>query len=125
VTPGNNTYGSYAEVISDSSVTSDAFGILININSVSVGSSARDAILTIGIDPAGGTTYTDFISDLLCSCAPTYVRGSSGAWYYFPVFIKAGTSIAAKGSVNNSTVGTMHVNVQLMCKPTRPELVRT
>src|SRR5687767_5995180 len=57
VTPGNNTYGSYASVIAGASVTDDAYGIEICFNSGYVDSTARDGIATIGFDPAGGTSF--------------------------------------------------------------------
>ena len=122
VTPGNNTYGSYAALISGASVTDDAHGILININSVSTSTAAKDCIVTIGIDPAGGASYTAFIEHLLCSCAGAYASaqcGAGGVNYYFPVRVPSGSSIAAKASVNNATVGTVRVAVTLY-RTTRP-----
>ena len=129
VTPGTNTYGSYASVLAGASVTQDVYGILINLNSFATSASARDALVKIGLDASGGSSFTDFISHLLASCASTYLgsgitTGMGGVWYYFPVFIKAGTSIGACASVNNGTVGTGRVAVTLMCQPSRPDLIR-
>lgn len=134
ITPGNNAYGSYASVIAGASVTHDAYGILININSNSVAATIRDALVTIGFDPAGGTSFGGLggvtgreINHLLASCAPTYtlaVPGVGGISYFFPLKIPAGTSIGAKASVNNATVGTLRVSCKLFCKPSAPELVR-
>lgn len=45
--------------------------------------------------------------------------------YTFPLFIQSGTSIAAKASVNNVTVGTVKCVVNLRTLPTQPTLVRT
>jgi hypothetical protein len=58
VTPGNNTYGSYVQMMTAAQVTSDAFAIAINVNSNAVSAAARDALLKVGFDPAGGTSYT-------------------------------------------------------------------
>lgn len=115
IAPGNNTYGSYTEILSDASVTKDCYGILININSIGVIGTAKDSLTTIGIDTSGGTSYSDFISHLGCSNAGTYLQG--GHYYYFPVFIPAGTAIAAKGSTNNATVGTQNIAVWLFGAP--------
>lgn len=126
VTPGNNTYGAYAQVLSGASVTDDIYGIKININSMAVSGSARDAIATVGLDPAGGTSYTDTIIDLLCGAAGTITGvGCGGVWYDFPLFIKKNTSIAIKASVNNATVGTCNAFVQLRGAPTGPIIPRT
>lgn len=119
ITPGNNTYGSYTEILSDTNVTRDCYGILININSIATVAAAKDCLCTIGIDTSGGTSYVDFISHLLCSCATTY--DTAGVYYYFPVFIPAGTAIAAKMSVNNATVGTGRVAIWLFGAPSNPE----
>lgn len=129
ITPGNNTYGTYGQLIAGASVTDDVYGIWVNVHGNNVSAAARDSLVTIGIDPAGGTSYTDWISDLLVSCASTCGGSSTGftgggASFYFPVFLKSGASIAAKGSVNNATVGTMRVAVQLFCKPARSDIVQ-
>lgn len=123
VTPGNNTYGSYVQVLSATS--DETFLCRITLNSWSVSAAARDALVTIGIDPAGGTSYTDFIVDLAASCAPTYIQVVPGPVVYeFPVRIPAGATLAAKGSVNNATVGTGRVAITLFGRPSRPELVK-
>src|SRR3990167_11411361 len=122
ITPAQNAYGSYTEILSDTDVTKDCYGILINVNSIFVATKAKDSLTTIGIDTAGGTSYVDFIPNLLTSCAGDY-GAKGGIWYYFPVFIPAGSALAAKGSVNNATVGTQRVAVWLYGAPTHPESV--
>lgn len=125
ITPGNNTYPAYAEIMSDTLVTADAYLIDICFNSSAVSTQNRDTIVTIGFDFAGGTTYTDMeINHLLASCAQVLGGGATGIWYRFPIRIPAGTSIAAKASVNNATVGNISVYCILYGKPSRPELVR-
>lgn len=122
ITPGNNTMGSYTQLLAGASVTQDVFGILIQINSNAVAAAARDTLVTIGVDPAGGTSYTDTIQNLLGSCAAPNTFG--GINYYFPLWIRAGSSIAAKASVNNATVGTLRVYTQVLGQPTNPEAIK-
>ena len=119
ITPGNNTYGSYTQVLSGANVAKDVFGILINFNSNASSATARDTIVTIGVDPAGGTSYTDYIPDLLASSAAgaIAIAGGSGIHYFFPMWIKAGSTVAAKASVNNATVGTLRVRMQIFGLP--------
>lgn len=114
ITPAQNAYGSYTEILSDTLVTKDCFGIYIWITGISQTGQATDSLCTIGIDPTGGTSYTDLIPHLLCSCASSNI----GVWYYFPIYIPAGSAIAAKGSINNATVGTQTVAVWLWGDPT-------
>lgn len=124
VTPGNNTYGSYAQLMSGAAVTDDAFGIWITVAAIASSGVAKDGLAKIGIDPAGGTSYVDTIVDLAVSSAVP-LTGSSGIQYYFPLKIKAGSSIAIACSVSTATVGTANAFCRLFCRPSRPELVRT
>lgn len=117
VTPGNNTYGSYAQVIAGSSVTDDAYGIWINVNANAVSGAARNSIAKLGLDQAGGTSYTDTILDLGCACAGDINAAGGGISYYFPLLIKSGTSVGIAVSVNNATVGTCKSYCRLFCKP--------
>ncbi len=121
LTPGNNSKGSYVSLIS--SATNDVYGVLININSGATSAAGRDIIVDIGVDPAGGTSYTVLIPDLLGSCASTYGLGG-GISYYFPIWIKAGSQIAARASVNNATVGTVRVVATVFGKPRDPNRVK-
>jgi hypothetical protein len=122
VTPGNNTYGTYAELIDGALVTDDVWAVRIQVNSNTVSGAARDTLLTIGIDPTAGTSYTDHISHLLVSDANTYTSDHGGVWYDFPFRIPAGSSIAAKASVNNATVGTLRCWMQLYGRPESSEV---
>jgi len=125
ITPGNNTYGTYAQIIAGSAVTDDVWGLWININGNAVSGVARDSIAKIGVDPTGGTSYTDMIVDLACSCAGAIsALQGGGIWYYFPLSIKAGSSIGCAVSVNNATVGTCNALCQLFCRPRGPIMPR-
>lgn len=122
ITPAQNTMGSYTQLLSGASVANDVFGIYVMINSNAVSAAARDTLVTVGVDPAGGTSYTDTINNLMGSCAGAATLG--GVWYYFPLWIRAGSSIAAKASVNNATVGTLRVYTQVFGLPTNPEAIK-
>lgn len=124
LTPGNNTYGSYTQLLAGASVSQDCYGILINVNSGAVSAAARDILVTLGIDAAGGTSYTDWIKHLIASCCSPMGTMAGGMWYYFPLYIKAGTSIAAKASVNNATVGTLRCNIWVFGAPDNPHNLR-
>lgn len=120
VTASNGSYGSYATVLSGGSNTDDSYGILLHFNSIA-NSLLLPAFVKIGLDAAGGTSFTDFIVDLLATDAGAY---PTGVWYFFPVFIKAGTTIGAAADVGNGTPGTVLVSCTLLCQPRRPGLVR-
>lgn len=119
-----NAYSSYVQLISGASVTEDVWAILINVNSVGISGVARDMIATVGVDPAGGTTYTDTINHLLVSCAAPYNIGSGGVWYCFPLAIAAGSSIGIKVSQNSTNGTAVRANCRLFGRPVHPESTR-
>lgn len=125
ITPGNNTYGSYTQLLAGASVTDDVYELWLNFNAVAVSGVARDCLAQVGVDPSGGSSYNVIVPDLLVSCAGAMSGvGLGGIWYRFRLFIKAGSSIAVAMSVNNATVGTGSAFCKLFCKPSHPELIR-
>lgn len=111
VTPGNNTLGSYASVLS--AVAREVMFISININSNDVSTAARDSLVTIAIDPSGGASFNRVVIPTLaapsaCALGPGLSSSTGcGVWYHFPLRIPVGASIGAAASVNNATVGTL------------------
>ncbi len=127
ITPAQNSFPTYAQIMAAAAVTEDCYGVEIIINDGDGVGTARDILVNIGIDPAGGTSYTTRIPALLGSAAGDLSlaqAGGGGHNYYFPLFIKAGSSIAAQASVNNATLGNVRVFLKLYCKPTKPHLLR-
>lgn len=124
ITPGaSNVKGSYATVLSGATVAFDVCGMLINFNSNSTAATARDTTVDIGVDPAGGTSFTVLAPDLLASCASTLALGP-GVNYYFPIWAKAGSSIGARAAVNNATAGTLRCVITVFGKPRDPKQAR-
>lgn len=129
VTPGNLTYGAFAQVLAATS--DDSCEVEIGINTVGVAAVARDCLVTIGWDPAGGTNYgvaaQTSINDLLGSCASAYLAGTGGVGggvvYRFPLRIPAGSTIAAKAMVNSATLTAINVWIKLRCRPSRPQAI--
>lgn len=124
VTPGNNSMGSWAEIVDGALITSDVFGIEVNFNSNAVSAAARNTLCDIGVDPTAGTSYSTIIPYLLATSAAPRNVGQGGIWYFFPLFIPAGSSIACRASVDNATVGTLRVAIRLYGRPRFPDAVR-
>lgn len=119
VTAGTvNAYGSYTSLIAGSSVTEDCYWIHVVVHSGAASASARNAILNLALDPAGGTSFADFLADLVIGDSPAPTAPGLKS-YVFPYFIKAGSSIGAriKSSVASST---LRVSVRLYGQPTNP-----
>lgn len=118
VTPAQNAYGSYVQLFSGAAVTDDVYEIWITINNVAVSTVARDCVVSVGLDAAGGTSYTSLV-DLIGGPAAGYTT-LFGTTYRFPLFIKAGTSIAVAGAINSATLTAFNVMCRLYCRPEDP-----
>jgi hypothetical protein len=119
VTPGLNTKGSSAQMLS--AIARDCYGIKINLNSGDFSGEARNQLVDIMIDPAGGTNYSVLIPDLFGS-GPS-AGAVSANWFYFPIFIPAGASVAARAAVNAATARSLRVWVTLVGDPSRPDAI--
>lgn len=105
----SNVMGSYTEIISDTAVTQDIHLLEVNINSNYV-AGTRYGFTDIGIDTSGGTSYSVVVPALPNTNAATYVAG--GYTYIIPVFIPAGSAIAARAQVQNGTGGSHYVAIK-------------
>jgi hypothetical protein len=123
VIPGaSNAEGSWTQVASAANVAQDIYGLWIRVSDGVTGSQAKPHLLDIGIDPAGGTAYVQEIANICCGNSSVAGNGG-GHEFYFPYFIKAGSSVAVRIQGANATAGTVRVQIKLYGFPTRPELV--
>lgn len=123
-----NTVGTTVELLSGATVANDVYGIQIMANNYFAAASARNMLINIRTDPAGGTSWTTVIANLatIAQGLPGSTTGGSNScavWWYFPLFIKAGSSIGAnvQCSVGGVSGG---IGATVWGRPTRPELVR-
>lgn len=115
-----NTFGSYTSLVAGGSIVYDCFWVTICINNIGVSGGGKDAICTIGIDPTGGTSYTDWIPNLLCGQAASHLQVLGGCWYSFPLFVKAGSRIGAKLACNVASGAAGNVAIWLDGQPRNP-----
>ena len=115
-----NTYGTYTSLIT--AIGFEVWGIAININTGSTAATDVRSLLTIGKDEAGGSSFTDYIPDLICGKASTF-DNFSGFNYYFPMLFKSGSSIGAKlqSSVASQTI---RVSIRAFGAPAYPEATK-
>lgn len=112
ITPGSsNTKGSYATVIAAANITQQVDFMRIQFCNDDVSAAARDTVADIGIDPAGGTSFSVLIPDLLLSCAGG--TDSGGVQFKFPIRVPSGATIGCRGAVNNATAGTFRCWIQV------------
>lgn len=116
------TMSGWTQVASSANISQDVYGILICINNGATSATTRQIIVDVGVDNAGGTAYVTKIPTLLGGHASTYGLGASGVWYYFPLYIPAGSSVAVRASSTLTTA--FNCYVQFYGQPRRPEVVR-
>lgn len=120
VTPGTAGFGTYAPIAMDTSA--DSYGLLIGINSNSANNATRRTVVNIGMDLAGGSTFTTLIPNLVAGGVPSFVTEGVANYYYFPIFIPAGATIgaAAYGTVTTA----IRVFAQKYVRPQNPSSIR-
>jgi hypothetical protein len=119
VTPGSGSEGSYVQLASGANLAQDCYGIRLWISTGNTTATIRDLLVDIHLDPAGGTSYaaTGGIDNIFAPQSASAVN--SGRWFYFPLFIKAGTSVGVRGQANNTS--TFRYAAWFFGRPTYPE----
>lgn len=118
ITASTSGYGAWAEVFTATSL--DSYGMFLRFNTAGT-SIGRYSVAKIGIDITGGTSYTDLITGIQISMVPSYTWGYKA--YYFPMFIPAGTRMAA-AVYSSNTASALNLAVELCQQPRNPETVR-
>jgi hypothetical protein len=124
VTPGaSSAEGSWTSIATGSNIAFDCHFMRLWVSGGATAASAKEHLLDIGYDPAGGTSYSAFISDLVCgnSSSPS----SGGRWYEFPLYIPAGAQVAARVQGLAATAGTVRIAAWFWGRPSRPDMVRS
>lgn len=121
VVPGaSNVEGSWTQIASSATIAEDCYWMALHVHSGAVASQSRSQILDIGIDPAGGTSYTAAIENLdIASSGPP--AGPMGYQFLLPWYVSAGSSIAARIQGSHATAGTVRVAARWWGSPSRPE----
>lgn len=122
VTPGSGSKGSYVQLASGANLTKDCYGLLLWVVAGSTSGAIRDILIDIGLDPAGGTSYaqTGGINNIFTPQAGAAIQG--GRFFYFPLFIKAGTSVGARAQSNSTS--SVRVVARFYGQPVNPQNTR-
>lgn len=124
ITPGTTagTYGAWAQVATAANMAQDTYGVYICFNSGSTSAATRNILCEMGVDNAGGTSYQSVIPYLTAGNAIPYTNPPGGIFYYFPLYIKSGSSVAFRAMSNSAT--TFRVSVYFYGQPRRPDGLR-
>ena len=122
VTPGaSNAEGSWTQVASSANMAYDSCLMYIAIGGGAFSGVAKNHLLDIGVDPAGGTSYTAVISNIVCGQSQEVKTGFDE--FVFPLFIKSGSAVAVRVQGSHATAGTVRVVADFFGRPTNPEMV--
>lgn len=120
VVPGaSNAQGSWTALASSANIANDVFGFYLQIHTGATAAAAKNHLLDIGIDPAGGTSYTPIIADFQIGNSPA-LTAAGNREHYFPLAIKAGSSVAARVRGSNATAGTVRVAARFYGRASGP-----
>lgn len=123
-----NTKGANTNMLNG--IAEDCYGISICFSGQSATTTVRRCYVDLLVDHAAGvgnagTSWSVKIANLYAN-SPTFgTSGAFGYWYYFPLYLPAGTAIGT--AHQNLVAGTLplRVSMRVYGKPTRPELVWT
>jgi hypothetical protein len=126
VTPGtSNAEGSWLSpaVATSAQLTQDVYGIYVRVSDGGTSLNIKNHLLDIGVDPAGGTSYVAVISNIVCGASAQITATGSGHAFFFPFYIKAGSSVSVRIQGGNATAGTVRVAMKFYGQPSNPESV--
>jgi hypothetical protein len=124
VTPGaSNAQGSWTQLASSANIAEDVYGLYIQVHTGNLASNAKLHLLDIGVDPAGGTSYSAILQDMAVGASPP-ITSAGKREFFFPIFIPAGSAVAARIRGGNATAGTVYVAVCFYGRRGAPEMSR-
>lgn len=103
-----NALGSWVQIASSANISFDVYGFYVQFVGGSTSGASKQHLADIGIDPAGGTSYTSIISDFCCGSAPGATQAGSRE-HFFPLRIPAGSSVAARIRGSHATGSTVRM----------------
>lgn len=126
VVPGaSNVEGSWTQIASGANIARDCHWLEVRVHSGSTSTAQKDMLLDIGVDDAGGSSYAAKISDIVCGGTSNLSTSGGGFGggiaFLLPIFIKAGSSVAARVQGSNATAGTVRVTAKFFGDPSNPE----
>ena len=115
-----NTKGTAVTLLSGATVTEDVYGIALKFIGGSAAATVRQFLADLLIDEAGGTSWSVKIANLIVD-APSFF--DTGYSYFFPLYIKAGSSIGMQAQCQAATIA-LRCAVKVFGKPSHPHLLR-
>lgn len=121
-TGANDTDGTAITLLS--ALSYDVHFVRISVNCPGASTADGNAAGDLLVDPAGGTSWSSKIDDLVIGFSGVSNQRAWNAVYNFPLYIKAGTSIGWRAkTVHTADLTQGQVLVEVFGQPSRPELI--
>lgn len=120
ITPGvSSADGTPVSLIS--AIPHDVHRIVVIVFGVTTAGAAQHALMDLLADPAGGSSWSNWIDDL---CVGFTQAAPGGIRYDFPIWLPAGTSIGAQMRVSHTAAPTTDPRIQIWAfgEPSRPDM---
>jgi hypothetical protein len=114
-----NAEGSWTEILAD--LAQDCYWIELYVHTSS-GTGDRQILLDIGADPAGGTSYSAIISNIVVGNVGAVTTTGGGQRFLFPYYLKATTAVAARIQCSQASI-TMRVAIRVIGQPSNSACV--
>jgi len=105
ITPGTSSAEGSWTASGLGALSEDIFGWLVTVAAMSYAGQNNTCLLDMGVDPAGGTSYTAVLSDLHCGNGNTN-SGSDEPTYVFPLRVPSGATVGFRASLVGATAPT-------------------
>jgi hypothetical protein len=111
VTPGaSNAEGTYTQLVSTFGM--ECSGFMLFFSGGATSANDKSQLADIGIDPAGGSSYTTIISNIVMGASAPVTATGGGQRFFFPLRVPNGASMACRIQGSNATAGTVRVAVR-------------
>lgn len=128
--PGNasaNVKGANTALLAG--IAEDCYGISICFLGGNANGVIRRQLTDLLIDPGAGvgnagSSWSVMIANLLSNSPTLGPAGNAGYWYYFPIFLKAGTAIGAAHQDLAAATVALRMAVRVYGKPSRPDMLK-
>lgn len=114
------TFSAYATLVSAANITTDIYWVELIFSNAFNAATTRNLLVNIGIDTAGGTTFTTRIPALMAGHAGSMIIGG-GIVYNFPLYIPSGSSIGIQAT--GTTAFAFNTAIKLYGRPSVPDSI--
>jgi len=117
---GVNQYTAWAQLFSAAQVTSEIQWLLLKIHSSALSAGTTLTSLDIGVDEAGGSSYTVKVQDFVITNAPSLIQAGA-IELLVPIKIPSGSSVALRAYIGSSPANPIVIGYALGGSDFAPE----